>query len=400
MQHDSTCDTNTDESNSGEPILEFENVHKTYLLGVEGIPALRGISLKIHRGEFVIVYGTSGGGKTTLLNIIGTIDKPTKGSLRIGDTRISASTKDSDLSSIRLFRLGFVFQTFNLLSAMTARENVEMPMILAGKLSRKEREERALSLLDKFGIKAREGHLPSQLSGGEQQRTTIARAIANNPDILLLDEPTGDLDSLNTMIVMDLLFRLNESEGITMVMVTHDPNLKNLASRVVYMRDGKVFREEYTDPEVRRLEYVKLVSQLNAARIERGLVQTSLDSEEEEVVPQSFTAATEFRTPASYHTSSAQIPVSEEELALSKRKDFNFEEFLRGSVSHLRHVQSHDIVDNAASGSSRSRQLTVATNEGASTSTSAASTPSASAVTTPSNNPDRNLKQDVLIPIS
>jgi len=210
---------------------------------LEGVPALRGVSLAVKRGEFVCVFGTSGGGKTSLLNIMGTIDKPTKGDLKLVHTRITSRTPDKVLADIRLNNLGFVFQTFNLLSSLTALENVEMPMILSGKLSTTERRQRAKALLDKVGMSPRLDHLPSQLSGGEQQRVTIARALANNPDILLLDEPTGDLDSVNTAIVMKLLTDLNK-EGITLVMVTHDVGLKFFADRIIWMRDGKIQKIE------------------------------------------------------------------------------------------------------------------------------------------------------------
>jgi len=227
-----------------EPIVLMRNVHKTYLLGVEGVPALRGVTVNIKKGEFVVVFGTSGGGKTTLLNICGTIDKPTKGELKLCGVRINDRTKDADLSNIRLNKVGFVFQTFNLLSALTAQENVEMPMILNGSLTAAERKQRAIELLDMVGLKHRLDHVPSQLSGGEQQRTTIARAIANNPELLLLDEPTGDLDTVNTLIVMKLLTKLNQEENITMLMVTHDVALKSFADRVIWMRDGKIQRIE------------------------------------------------------------------------------------------------------------------------------------------------------------
>jgi len=230
--------------NDSDAIIQMRNVHKTYLLGVEGVPALRGVSLTIKRGEFVVVFGTSGGGKTTLLNICGTIDKPTKGELILCGCRINDKTKDADLSDIRLNKIGFVFQTFNLLSALTAQENVEMPMILNGTLNAKERKQRAAALLDMVGLKHRLDHVPSQLSGGEQQRTTIARAIANKPQLLLLDEPTGDLDTVNTLIVMKLLTKLNRDENITMLMVTHDVALKAFADRVIWMRDGKIQRIE------------------------------------------------------------------------------------------------------------------------------------------------------------
>eukprot|EP01080_Neovahlkampfia_damariscottae_P001487 gene1487-12104_t len=240
------------DKDSRDVIVELENIQKTYLLGIEGVPALRGVNLKIYRGEFLIIYGTSGGGKTSLLNIVGTIDKPTKGRMTIDGERITSSTNDSTLASIRLHKMGFVFQTFNLLSTMTALQNVEMPMILKGKLTQKERSKRAKELLSMVGMAPRLDHLPSQLSGGEQQRVTIARSVANQPDILLLDEPTGDLDTKNTLIVMDLLCKLNEEEGITCIMVTHDPNLKYVANRVVSMRDGKIAKiEEIPDEQTK-----------------------------------------------------------------------------------------------------------------------------------------------------
>lgn len=173
-----------------DTILSIRNVHKTYLLGIEGVPALRGASVSIKKGDFVCIYGTSGGGKTTMLNIIGTIDKPTKGELFLCGNHITPRTSDRLLSEIRLKKLGFVFQTFNLLGALSAIENVELPMILMGELNPSQRKDRAQKLLKSVGMEGRMNHLPSQLSGGEQQRVTIARALANDPEILLLDEPT------------------------------------------------------------------------------------------------------------------------------------------------------------------------------------------------------------------
>jgi len=237
-------DIRAEASGDEDVIIRGENIHKTYLLGVEGVPALRGVSLSIQRGEFVVIYGLSGGGKTTLMNILGTIDKPTKGELFLCGHRIDSNTSDKVLSYIRLKKIGFVFQTFNLLSSLNAIENVELPMILDGKLDATERRKRAQHLLDMVGIGERSTHTPSQLSGGEQQRVTIARAMANKPDMLLLDEPTGDLDSNNTCIVMDHFLRLNREENITLVMITHDVGLKNMADRVIWMRDGKILKVE------------------------------------------------------------------------------------------------------------------------------------------------------------
>lgn len=225
-------------------VIEATNIHKTYLLGTDGVPALRGVSLAVRRGEFLVILGKSGGGKTSLLNVIGTIDRPSKGSLHICGDRITSTTNDVQFAQLRLRRIGFVFQTFNLISTMTAAENVALPMVLAGELSRGAIKERAHYLLSRVGMAGRVDHLPSQLSGGEQQRVTIARAIANAPDILLLDEPTGDLDSVNSHIVLQLLLELNRQENITCIMVTHDRNLKHFAHRVVHMMDGKILRIE------------------------------------------------------------------------------------------------------------------------------------------------------------
>ena len=240
-------------------VVSIKNIHKTYLLGTEGIAALRGVSLSIKKGEFVCIYGTSGGGKTTMLNILGTIDKPSKGEFILSNERITDKSKDKMLSYLRLQKIGFVFQTFNLIHSLTAIENVELPMILLGKLNANERRQRALELLERVGMSERKNHLPSQLSGGEQQRVTIARALANSPEVLLLDEPTGDLDSYNTAVVMKLLMELH-SEGITLIMVTHDMSLKNLCQRIIWMRDGKIGKiENVTDDQ--RKEALKLIDE-------------------------------------------------------------------------------------------------------------------------------------------
>lgn len=233
-------------------IIVLNNVHKTYLLGLEGVPALRGVSLNVKEKEFICILGTSGGGKTTLLNIMGTIDKPTKGEVWICGTKIKSSTEDKLLASLRLNQLAFVFQTFNLLGSLTALENVELPMILKGGRSRGEIRKTAIELLEKVGLKERINHFPNMLSGGEQQRVTIARALSNNPRILLLDEPTGDLDTRNTDLVMDILVDLNVNEGITCVMVTHDVALKNYANRIIRMVDGKVNKIEDIQEEIRK----------------------------------------------------------------------------------------------------------------------------------------------------
>ncbi len=190
-----------------------------------------------------MIRGPSGGGKTTMLNLIGSIDTPSDGELFLMGERIDHKSKDEFLSRLRLKHIGFVFQTFNLLATMSALENVELPMILLGKYSDKDRRKRAIALLKRVGLGDRLDHLPSELSGGEQQRVAIARALANEPDVLLLDEPTGDLDSRSTVQVMDLLLNINRvgprGEGpqtaTTFVMVTHNPELECYADRILYV---------------------------------------------------------------------------------------------------------------------------------------------------------------------
>lgn len=259
-----------------EDIIRIENGHKTYLLGLEGVAALRGVSVTIKRNEFVCIFGTSGGGKTTLLNIIGTIDKPTKGNVFIDGMRVKNSTSDKDMAALRLSKLSFVFQTFNLISSLTALENVELPMQLRGELSRTQIKERATELLDKVGLGERLDHFPRQLSGGEQQRVTIARALANDPQIMLLDEPTGDLDTKNTDIVMKILTDLNK-RGMTLIMVSHDLNLKNYAHRVIRISDGKMIGEEVVSRGAREKHYRELCERLENPEKEKLTIREGAD---------------------------------------------------------------------------------------------------------------------------
>jgi putative ABC transport system ATP-binding protein len=217
----------------------------------------------VRRGEFVMIRGPSGGGKTTLLNIIGTIDACTEGTIELSDRKIDKDTKENVLADIRLKSLGFVFQTFNLIATMTAAENVELPMTLLGKLSNKEMRLRSRQLLTLVGLRNRINHLPSELSGGEQQRVTIARSLANNPSLLLLDEPTGDLDTANTIEIMDLLMRINRRTKTTCIMVTHNPDIECYADRILYVSDGRFGKEVYnTVPTCLNMEkYIKYLAE-------------------------------------------------------------------------------------------------------------------------------------------
>ena len=223
-----------------EPIIVVDNIHKSYLMGKEAVPALRGVSLTIEAGEFVCLMGPSGSGKTTLLNIIGGLDEPSRGHVMVeGENLVSLS--ENQLAKLRLNKMGFVFQNYNLLGNFTAQENVEAPMVL-GKVNRRERRDKAHKLLAKVDLGDRTHHYPSELSGGQQQRVAIARALANDPPILIGDEMTGDLDSKTGFAIMDLVSDLNK-EGMTIVFVTHDPRMAEFASRVVELQDGKLMAD-------------------------------------------------------------------------------------------------------------------------------------------------------------
>jgi len=227
---------------AGVPVIRIENVYKTYDLGEIQVHALRGISFTIATGEFVAVMGASGSGKSTLMNILGCLDKPTRGHYFLDGIDVSGMSK-TDLAHIRNRKLGFVFQQFNLLSRTSALENVELPTVYAG-IPKEEREARARDALAKVGLMDRADHHPSQLSGGQQQRVAIARALVNRPAILLADEPTGNLDSRTSVEIMEILQDLNEKEGLTVVMVTHEPDIAQYAKRTLEFRDGKLRRDQ------------------------------------------------------------------------------------------------------------------------------------------------------------
>lgn len=218
--------------------VEAANVHKSYLLGATAVGALRGVDLTVRRGEFVALMGPSGCGKTTLLNVIGAIDLPSRGTVKIEGVDLQ-SLSDDHLADLRRDRLGMVFQFYNLIPTLTARENVEIPMQFKGAKAAA-RHSRALELLERVGLKDRADHKPSELSGGEQQRVSIARALANEPALVLLDEPTGDLDSATGAEVIALLRDLNQREQVTLVIATHDHSIAAQSSRIVKLRDGKI----------------------------------------------------------------------------------------------------------------------------------------------------------------
>lgn len=221
------------------PILEARDVTRAYQMKAETVQALAGVSLAIERGEFVAVLGTSGSGKSTLLNLFGGLDRPTTGDI-LYDGQSLAPLSSWEMSRYRLHSVGMIFQSFNLIPTMTARENVSLALAFAG-LSKSDRRRRSLELLDRVGLSQRADHLPSELSGGEQQRVSIARAIANEPQVLLADEPTGNLDSNRAAEVIGLLDEMRQREGKTIVLVTHDHELAaRYATKIVKLKDGKV----------------------------------------------------------------------------------------------------------------------------------------------------------------
>ncbi|MBI3398680.1 MAG: ABC transporter ATP-binding protein [Deltaproteobacteria bacterium] len=222
--------------------IEVENLVKIYRMGNVDFHAVRGVSLAIDEGEFVAVMGASGSGKSTFMNIIGCLDKPTAGNYLLDGQEVASLSKDK-LAGIRNKKIGFVFQSFNLLQRMSALQNVELPLLYNGSPV-KDRKIRALAALKSVGLEDRAYHRPSQLSGGQQQRVAIARALINNPSLILADEPTGNLDSQTSIEIMTLFKRLNKEHGITIVMVTHEPDIAAYADRHVYFKDGKVVKDE------------------------------------------------------------------------------------------------------------------------------------------------------------
>jgi putative ABC transport system ATP-binding protein len=258
------------------PVIELVGIEKIYDTGSVRVHALRNVNLRIQPGEFVAIMGTSGSGKSTLMNILGCLDRPTSGRYLLEGVDISQLDKDQR-ADVRNRRLGFVFQGFNLLRRTTALENVELPLIYAG-VPAAERVRRSRVALSIVGLAYREDNHPSQLSGGQQQRVAIARALVNNPSMLLADEPTGNLDTRTSLDVMSVFQRLNRESGITIVLVTHEPDIAEFADRVVTVRDGRVVSDRLV-PETRDAaeELAKLPPE------EDQLVPAQLEAQQEEL---------------------------------------------------------------------------------------------------------------------
>ena len=225
----------------GAPLIEVENLEKDYPTGAGVFQALRGVSLRIAEGEFVAIMGASGSGKSTFMNLLGCLDRPTRGSYHLDGQDVSRLSSDQ-LAALRNREIGFVFQGFNLLPKLTALDNVALPLMYAG-MGREARRRQAQAMLDRVGLGERSHHTPLQLSGGQQQRVAIARALATRPRIIFADEPTGNLDSETSRQVMDLFSQLNRGEGITLVLVTHEADIAAYARRRIRFQDGRVIED-------------------------------------------------------------------------------------------------------------------------------------------------------------
>jgi putative ABC transport system ATP-binding protein len=233
-------------------VIRVENLEKTYRMGDVEVPALRGIDLTIQKGEFVAVMGSSGSGKSTFMNILGCLDRPSAGRYFLDGEEVGALSAD-EWAQIRNKRIGFVFQGFNLLARTSALENVELPMMYNG-YAGKERRRRAVEVLSLVGLADRHDHTPNRLSGGQQQRVAIARALVNKPSLILADEPTGNLDSATSNEIMALFQQLNSQQGITVILVTHEPDIAEHAKRQIVFRDGQVISDIAIEPVLARAE--------------------------------------------------------------------------------------------------------------------------------------------------
>ncbi|HXG64956.1 MAG TPA: ABC transporter ATP-binding protein [Blastocatellia bacterium] len=242
---------------AADALIRLDQVYKTYQMGDVEIHALRGVSLDIAPGEFVAIMGASGSGKSTTMNILGCLDRPTRGHYYLEGQDVSKLSKD-ELADIRNRKIGFVFQSFNLLARTSALENVELPMVYLG-VKTAERRARAQEALELVGLAERMHNMPNQLSGGQQQRVAIARALVNHPAIILADEPTGNLDSRTSIEVMDIFQRLNRERGITVALVTHEPDIAQYADRVIVFKDGRIRRDSIVEnPRSARAELESL----------------------------------------------------------------------------------------------------------------------------------------------
>ncbi|AYB37453.1 ABC transporter ATP-binding protein [Brevibacillus laterosporus] len=222
-----------------QAIVKVRNIRKEYQIESGTLQVLKGITTDIHQGEIVSIMGPSGSGKSTLLGILGTLDTPTSGQLRIDGDEVTG-LNESQLTKYRAKKIGFIFQAYNLISTMTAKENVMLSLMSAKGKSNSEMEQKTLELLDMVGMKERCDHLPSQLSGGQQQRVAIARALANQPSIIIADEPTGNLDSKTGKLILNLICGLREKVGTTFIVATHDPNVAEISDRVLHILDGQI----------------------------------------------------------------------------------------------------------------------------------------------------------------
>ena len=244
-----------------KPIIKIENLKREFVMGDEIVHALRGIDLNINEGEFVTIMGTSGSGKSTLLNILGCLDKPTSGIYELDGVSVKDLTKNQ-LAEIRNTKIGFIFQSYNLLARTSALENVELPLLYNPNISSEERRERALIALKQVGLESRMHHIPSQLSGGQQQRVAIARSLVNHPIILLADEATGNLDTRTSYEVMNLFQELN-SQGITIGFVTHEEDISKFSKRTVVLRDGNIKEDHLVTDRLIALDELKKLPAVN-----------------------------------------------------------------------------------------------------------------------------------------
>jgi putative ABC transport system ATP-binding protein len=260
-----TVESTMNASTANHPVITVEHLTKTYQLGEIEVHALRGVSVQVNKGQFVAIMGASGSGKSTFMNILGCLDKPTKGIYTLDGLDVGSLSRD-ELAQIRNHKIGFVFQGFNLLSRTSAIENVELPL-LYGSTPSKTREEKAVHALGQVGLGDRVHHYPNQLSGGQQQRVAIARALVNDPSIILADEPTGNLDSRTSVEVMDIFQKLNDN-GITILLVTHEPDIAEFARRQIIFKDGRVKTDRIN------------TSRKNAAEVLKDLPAIDEDNEE------------------------------------------------------------------------------------------------------------------------